>query len=340
MSYKIFILNATPGFLHVLIRDAYFALRMIPNYLYDFKRFLIYSGLNKSRGTQKERAARIVLFYHQVEKGLSLATPRPGFGMTVIPRLLNDIDAYVGTYGAVVPATTAMAVLQSYVAFNKRHGVDADFVRNRLEEIYRKHSISSENASTWTGGTRSVNQVELAAARAGSFTEFFESRHSIRQFVGGAIPEAHIRKAVTLAQKTPSVCNRQCWQVHAFSGAADVKRLLDIQSGSRGFSENVSTVLVITAELGNFLEVAERYQAWIDGGMFSMSLCLALHEQGYGTCCLNWSKERATDHLMHLAAAIPQSEQIIMLLAVGYMPDIFEVARSFRPPVEQCLRIH
>lgn len=340
MSYKTLVLKVTPGFLHVLIRDVYFACRMLPNYLYDFRRFLTYSGLNKSRGRQAERAARIVLFYHQVEKGLSLAQPRPGFGMTVIPRLLADVDAFIENYGAVAPATTAIAALARYVEFNKSHGVASDFVVMRLEEIFRKHGIDPNAAAAWIGGTRSVNRAELDAARSGGFTAFFESRHSVRQFVAGDIPEDHIRKAVALSQKTPSVCNRQCWKVHSFSAAEDVKRLLEIQSGSRGFSENVSTVLVITAELANFLEVSERYQAWIDGGMFAMSLCLALHEQGYGTCCLNWSKERHTDRKMHSAASIPESQQIIMLLAVGIIPEHLEVARSFRPPVEHCLQIH
>ena len=340
MAYKKIILKATPIFLHVMVRDVYFILRMIPNYLYDFNRFLVYSGVNKSRKTRAERAARIVLFYHQVEKGLSLGQPRPGFGMNVIPRLLDDIDSFVSAYGAVTPATTAIAALHSYVDFNRRHGVAVDLVSSRLNEIQLKNGITPEQVVNWVGGTLKVNRQSLKAAREGSFTQFFESRHSIRQFVGGTIPDDHIRKAVALSQKTPSVCNRQCWHVHAFSNTADIKRLLAIQSGSRGFSENVSSVLVITAELGNFLEVAERYQAWIDGGMFSMALCLALHDQGYGTCCLNWSKERDADRAMHLAASIPQSEQIIMLLAVGHMPEEFDVARSYRPPVEQCLQIH
>lgn len=313
---------------------------MLPNYLYDFKRFLIYSGVNKSRGVQAERAARIVLFYHQVEKGLSLSQPRPGFGMTVIPRLLDDIDTYIGAYGALTPATTALAALQSYVDFNVRQGAPAEMVSRRLGEILRKHSIAPDVALSWTGGTRKVSKADLTAARAGNFTEFFESRHSVRQFVGGSVSQEDIRKAVALSQKTPSVCNRQSWKVHAFFRPQDVKRLLEIQSGSRGFSDKVSCVLVITAELANFLEVSERYQAWIDGGMFGMSLCLALHDQGYGSCCLNWSKERIADQAMHSAAEIPQSEQIIMLLAVGNIPEEFEVARSSRPPVEHCLRIH
>ncbi len=340
MSYKTIILRLTPVFVHEFIRDVYFSLKMLPNYIYDFRRFHRYSGMNKSRACQIERAAHITLFYHQVEKGLSLAKPRPGFGMTIIPRLLNDVDTYISAYGVVVPATTALAALQSYVDFNSRVGHDACYVRDRLNQIRQKHKIDHEASALWAGGVSTVSRASLMEARASSFASFFESRFSVRNFAGGVVPEGDIRKAVALSQKTPSVCNRQSWRVHVFSDGTKRQALLEIQSGSRGFSEHVSTVLVVTSELGTFVEVAERYQAWIDGGMFSMSLCLALHDLGYGTCCLNWSKERGDDLRLRKAANLPPSEQVIMLIAVGTLPEKFVVARSCRPPVEHCLRFH
>jgi len=340
MSYKTTILRWTPRSAHEFIRDIHFALRMLPNYLYDFRRFLRYSGLNKSRSTQTTRAAYITLFYHQVEKGLSLPNPRPGFGMSVIPRLLDDVDAYMTLYGAVVPATTAIASLQSYLEFSERVGSDAGFVRDRLRQILARHKVGTIDCASWTGGVTHMTRVALAEARAASFTDFFQSRCSVRNFAGGVVPEGDLRKAVALSQKTPSVCNRQSWRVHAFSNETEVRQLLEIQSGSRGFSENVSTVLVVTTELGAFLDVGERYQHWIDGGMFSMSICLALHDLGYGTCCLNWSKERHTDRAFRVAAEICDSEQIIMLIAVGNLPEVFNVACSTRPSVEHCLTIH
>jgi nitroreductase len=340
MSYKILILRFTPKYVHIFVRDIYFIFRMLPNYFYDFKRFLLYSGLNKSRTYQAERASRITLFYHQVEKGLSLANPRPGFGMTVIPRLLNDIDTYIAAYGLVVPATTALAALKNYVEFNNRCAHDVSYVRDHLKQIIQKYNVTTIERSSWVGGVSPTSRASLIDARAGTFTSFFESRLSIRNFAGGLVPMEDIRRAVRLSQKTPSVCNRQSWRVHAFSDSQKMHALLEIQSGSRGFSEKISTVLVVSTELGCFLDVAERYQAWIDGGMFSMSLCLALHDLGYGTCCLNWSKERDSDRVMHTSADIPDSEQIIMMIAVGNLPESFDVARSFRPPVEHCLRIH
>jgi len=340
MSFKKLILKYTPPFAHRLMRDVYFAIKLLPGYVYDFGRYFGYSGLNKSRDGQIQRAARITLFYHQVEKGLSLAAPRPGFGMAVISGLLDDIDAYLAQHGAIEPATTAIAVMRDYVAYHARIDHQVDYVRNRLNDIIGKYHFSPELVGSWQGGAIRVTRDELAEARMAGFSRFFESRYSVRHFSGEAIPPDDIRRAVEVAQKTPSVCNRQSWRVHAFSDAKDMERLLEIQSGSRGFGELASVVLVVTSELRSFLGVAERYQPWIDGGMFAMALCLSFHDLGYGTCCLNWSKEPATDRQMRAAAAIPPSEQIIMLIAVGTLPNEFNVARSHRPPVEHCLVMH
>jgi nitroreductase len=340
MSYKTTILRLTPPFLHRFIRDAYWMVRMSPNYVYDFWRYLVHAGMNTSRGVRAERAARITLIYHQVEKGLSLADPRFGFGMKVIPKLLGDIDAYLGHFGIEEPAKTAMAALNAYVEFHERQGQEAAYVKVQLEAIKRKHGISDAVLRAWVGGTLHITRAGLVAARNQGFSSFFESRHSVRQFSGGVVPRENVRRAVALAQKTPSVCNRQAWKAHLYDEPSMITRLLEIQAGSRGFGEKASLVFVVTCELGCFVNAAERYQAWIDGGMFSMSLCLALHDQGYGTCCLNWSKEWADDKALRAAAGIPASEQIIMLVAVGTLPEAFEVARSARPPVDQCLVIH
>ncbi|MCK9620225.1 MAG: nitroreductase family protein [Methylobacter sp.] len=340
MLLKKRILRYTPPLLHKLLRDAYFSVKLLPCYAYDYKRFLSYSGLNKSRDSKTERAARITLFYHQVEKGLSLASPRSGFGMTVIPGLLDDVDTYLADYGISEPATNAIAALFNYLDYHERIGHPVDFVRGRLFSILDKHHIPLDVARLWHGGVLPFTRAELSMARNAGFKSFFNSRYSVRQFAGGVIPEGDIRSAVELAQKTPSVCNRQSWRVHAFNDAGQMERLLAIQSGSNGFGHQASYVLIVTCELRKFLGIDERYQPWIDGGMFAMSLCLAFHDLGYGTCCLNWSKEPHDDKAMRAAAPISPSEQIIMLMAVGTLADEFNVARSYRPNVDHCLSIH
>jgi nitroreductase len=340
MSYKKWLLAIAPVWAHRLGRDIYFTLRLVPNALYDCRRFLVYSGLNRSRNYKTEHAARITLLYHQIEKGLSLAAPRLGFGQMVVNRLLHDIERYVVLYGWEAPATTAVLALQAYIQFNRRNGYPPFGVEEALAELLSRLPDTQGAFGVAAGGTRQLNRHEIASQRWSSFAVFFNSRHSIRNFAPGAVPSHQIKAAVACAQKTPSVCNRQSWRVHVYEQRADIATLMEIQAGGRGFAANVATLLVVTCDLGCFVEISERYQAWIDGGMFAMALCLALHDQGLGSCCLNWSKEASTDKLMHDAASLPGAEQIIMLIAVGQLPDHFDVAYSYRPPVEHCLTWH
>ena len=82
----------------------------------------------------------------------------------------------------------------------------------------------------------------------------------------------------------------------------------------------------------------ERNQCWIDGGLFAMSLVLGLHAQGLGTCFLNWSKSSPRDRAMRALLKLPPEEVIIVLVAVGHLPDTLEVARSARPPLDSVRR--
>ncbi|WP_433868484.1 nitroreductase [Saccharopolyspora sp. CA-218241] len=52
-----------------------------------------------------------------------------------------------------------------------------------------------------------------------AFTDIVRSRRSVRGFVPDPVPAADIRAVLEDAQKAPSNCNTQPWQVHIVSGA-------------------------------------------------------------------------------------------------------------------------
>jgi hypothetical protein len=68
-----------------------------------------------------------------------------------------------------------------------------------------------------------------------------------------------------------------------------------------------------------------------------MSLVWALHSRGIGSCYLNWSAELEQDLKLRQVADIPDSENIITLLAVGNLPDRFLVAGSPRRDLSDVL---
>jgi len=104
-----------------------------------------------------------------------------------------------------------------------------------------------------------------------------------------------------------------------------------------GFGEDIPVLLVLTSDLEWFVSAQERNQAWIDGGMFAMSLVLALHSFGLGTCCLNWCATPEQDEKLHSALAIPESHVVTMMIAVEHLPEVFRVTRSNRKKLHELL---
>ena len=70
-----------------------------------------------------------------------------------------------------------------------------------------------------------------------------------------------------------------------------------------------------------------------------MSLLYALHSKGLVTCCMNWSKERKDDINMKRTLGIPDSESIIMLVAVGCPLNEYIVAKSARKQLDDVFRV-
>jgi nitroreductase len=154
---------------------------------------------------------------------------------------------------------------------------------------------------------------------------------------GEAVAPQDIENAVRQALKSPRSCNREMRRVHVAYEPELRNELLSYHSGNRGFGHRLGAVLVITADIREFDMVGERNQGWVDGGIFAMSLVMALHANRLGSCLLNWSQD--CDQDMHLRAAfdIPDHEMIITFLGVGQMPETFEVCASPSPRVEDVL---
>ena len=157
----------------------------------------------------------------------------------------------------------------------------------------------------------------------------------MRQFSDEAVTKDVLQNAIRIAQKTPSVCNRQSSKVWVVLNKETIRQVLDIGGGAAGFGEQIQAVLIVTSDLTSFISAGERYQCWIDGGMFAMSLIYALHSKGIVSCCMNWSKEYSVDTQLRKVLKIHQSGNIIMLIGVGYPRDSYSVSKSARKPIHE-----
>jgi hypothetical protein len=274
----------------------------------------------------------IVRRYHVVEKGLSMPDFRPRFGKDTIQELVQLLGQWDRRCdvadGDSLQITAARNTVESYRCKHQMLGVD-------VEDLTGAGPCGAEES---LGGVKPYRA--LPPEIAGHFDEIVRSRVSVRVFdTERTIAREILDRAISQAICAPSVCNRQTWRVHQYEGE-EAQKVLKLQSGNRGFGHTIPCVLVVTSDLRYFTGTAERYQAWIDGGMFSMLLLLALHSQGLGAVALNWSVLNKRDIQLRKVGKIPSHERIIMLIGCGYPAEGITVPKSHRRAAESILTRH
>jgi nitroreductase len=253
--------------------------------------------------------------YHRVEKGLALRNPRAKFGVDVMARL-----------SLLLPVAREVEPDAPYTRF-------AAEASHALKRWNGGHGVDSLVAP----GSESLPKPQWDM----SFVEtFFNSRKSVRQFdLEKPVGRESLAKAVDLASTTPSVCNRQPWLVRFYMGD-HVQDVLAFQNGNAGFRDEVPCVGLITVDTRMFSGSGERNQPWIEGGVFAMSLVYALHGVGLQSCMLNMSvlNKRAAE--VRAACGLDDAEQIIMMVAIGYAPSTYRIARSPKRDVSDLMKIY
>ena len=112
------------------------------------------------------------------------------------------------------------------------------------------------------------------------------------------------------------------------------------QGGTRGFGQDADKVLVVTTDLSSVRWSWERHDCYVNGGIFVMNLCYALHWHGVAHCILHWSVPPAADRAAHDLLGIPANEAIVQVLACGTPPEEFDVAASPRRSIDEILTWH
>lgn len=266
---------------------------------------------------------------HVIEKGMSMRNPRIGFGQQKVGALLERLDKYYGLYGAtdinflLYPMTT----IKGYIEYTENRGTQIPEIRDKFETLFRKCKLGVLSSRAGVVETTSKAIQEKCNS---DFESLLLSRHSIRYFAEDDVEESVIVKALELAQRTPSACNRQGWKTHVFRDEDSV-RLIKWQGGARGFEEEMRHSILVTANLKAFLSY-EVHQAYVDGGLYAMNLINAIHSLGLG--CIPLSCGFYEDKLKGLKDFdIPEYEIPIVIVAFGKLQDSFNVAVSTRKDV-------
>lgn len=266
---------------------------------------------------------------HTIEKGMSMRNPRKGFGQQKVTNLITRLRKYVNLYMNEDSAFLdyPLSTIQTYIDYTLSTGVDIPDIQKNFSFLLQE---AGKTNVCGKAGVEKVTKNSILDKCNNDFESLLYSRHSIRYFSDTPVGDDVINKALELAQRTPSACNRQGWLTHVFRAPKSID-LVKWQGGSRGFEDEIKCAILVTANLKAFLN-HEVHQAYIDGGLYAMNLINALHSLGVGTIPLSCGfMEKQISQLSKFD--IPENEVPIVIIGVGNYLDCFNVAVSERKDI-------
>lgn len=277
---------------------------------------------------------------HVIEKGMSMRSPKKGYGQAKVELLIHRLLKYYKLYGEKDKSFLfyPLSTIAQYIKYTTSAGVNISHLEKLFNELLEICQLENNSLKIESGIKNITKEEIINCIQSANYEKLVKSRHSIRYFTKD-IPDLNlIKKALELAQQTPSACNRQGWMVHVFLGHKNLE-LLNWQSGANGFSNEIQMSILITANMKAFLS-HEPNQAYIDGGLYAMNLLYAIHAQGLGTIPLSCGFYQKKLDILHSNFEVPENEVPIMIIGVGCLLDNFNIAVSSRKSVNLITTIH
>ncbi|CEP36875.1 Putative uncharacterized protein [Halomonas sp. R57-5] len=304
----------------------------------DSDRYIKFYAQNMVSNSEGNARSVIMFNAHAVEKGLSRANFRPGFGKIAIPKLAAEMNSWVESGKSTDDSffKIGAAVMRAYFDHHKTIGYNVSEFRALFKPEVLEHV---EKADAQAGGVQAAH-LERATSEAEYYEKSFSSvafgRRSVREFLDQKIDNTHILNAIKVAAQAPSVCNRQPARVFQFDDKQLMQNALKLQGGWSGY-DMPPKLLLVTSDLSAYVFADERNQAFIDGGLFLMNLLLGLENVGLGACPLNTAMSTDQVNQARKLLGIPESHVFIAFVAVGYHDSDALVPKSMRLDVTDIL---
>lgn len=262
---------------------------------------------------------------HALEKGMSIGSVRVGFGQPKALALLDDLQHYLSLGGEKAFVSESCSIINKYILFNEQLGADMINVKSKLHEFCETNDINLSDM----GGIYILDKHTTDLKSKGTFDVFSQSRFSVRDFGSERIPLEWIEKALALAEKTPSACNRQSWKIHVYSNEMLRNRIFSLQGGCKGFSEDMQYAILICGDIRGY-NINELSQVYVDGGIYAMNLLYALHFEDVAAIPLTMAHKQNMIKRIKREMGLPENEMPILLVGVGSYKESYKVAVSQR----------
>ena len=297
-----------------------------------WKRLCRYNASCRTDKDMKKMQYTLLRENHIIEKGMSMRNTRRGFGQAKVAALIERLHKYNNRYGAVDAAFLAypLSTIKAYIAYQHHDGVEIPDIEQSFQQLCEEIGVTAETL-TMSAGITIHKAEDLQRQATADFANLLYGRHSIRYFKDEQPSQELLEKALTLAARTPSACNRQAWHTHIYFGET-AHQLLRQQGGCNGFCDDIPCCIVVTADMKGFLK-HEPFQCYVDGGLYAQNLINALHYVGLGSIPLSCGF--MSDQLLEMQKEfnIPKNEVMIVIIGTGIMLDEMKIAISTRKPI-------
>ena len=277
------------------------------------------------QGKKNFIAAELIRNTHSIEKGLSISNPRLGFGHAKQQEMMDMISVLFESDDMYHKEACSMAIssLTAYIDYHEAQGYSDEFIP-LLKTFLKDHTIKDYSF----GGVFRLENNDLQFDIE-AIERFFRSRHSIRDFSKVPVGDDDIRDALILAQTAPSACNRQGVRAYVLSHDKSIE-FGNSLPGIGGFAQDVDRFIMITGKTTSYRS-NEVNQYIVSASIYAAYLSLTLHLYGIGSCVVQhsvtWNERWENTRKKY---NIPNDEQIVLLLAIGNIKDVFLVPLSHR----------
>lgn len=263
---------------------------------------------------------------HRLEKGLLIKAPKPLWGWEkayrMVALLKNNNDEFA--------ATTAKAVLSAFLDSKSKSSYQED--RDGYVAFMQKtgyQSVPFENV----GGTIDVAKTQFSSDELGVIEKMFNTRHSCRNFSSRHLTEEDIVRAVNMALRCPSACNRQPFKVYVINPSK-----LEQQLGGHLQYQGDRTV-VVTGDVRAF-NTNELLDWIVSPSIFAGYLTLAFHSLGIGCCVIRKDLVKSSDYndAVRVITGMDESERIVLEMFIGYYNESFLAPVSNRKDITDVVK--
>ena len=274
--------------------------------------FLIRNSYNFRVNTRDKVMVNVMLGMHSLEKGMSFAVKKKNWGKEKAYKLCNLIEKAFKLYGDDERLQIAMSVLEAYV--NDSYSCKDEKLLNTIKSLLDKFYKNNIKA-----GVKEIIKPNFTAT-TDQILDFYKTRTSVRYFSKNPISDDEFAKVEELISYTPTACNRQTCRTYAFRGDI-AKKIIANQLGDQGWCMNADTIFIVTANGSYFNSTYESKEAYIDGGMYAMNLCMGLHMLKIGSCFKMFIRTPKIEKEFKRICGLQKNEIPIVLLLAGHYDE-------------------